>query len=112
MGHLVDEWTGEQHPISGIVVIGSDPGSDADVSRGAATVLRVDGPEVDEVHVRVRVEGGRVTVQAVNDVGAWVQQTGGPLTPLGSSPVALNDGAHLRVGTRTLVFRAAPGSGH
>ena len=75
-------------------------------------MLRVDGPEVYDVHVRVRVDGNRVTVQAANDVGAWVQQTGGPLTPLSSTPVALKDGAHLRVGTRTLVFRAAPGSGY
>ena len=107
----MDEWTGEQHPVAGGVVIGSNPALDADVGRGTATMLLVDGPEVNEVHVRVAVEGGRVTVQAVNDVGAWVQQTGGPLTPLGSSPVALNDGAHLRVGTRTLVFQAAAGSG-
>jgi len=98
--------------VAGSLVIGSNPASDAEVGRGAATMLRVDGPEVDEVHVRVSVEGGRVTVQAVNDVGAWVQQTGGPLTPLGASPVALNDGAQLRVGTRTLVFQAASGSGY
>lgn len=98
--------------MAGSVVIGSNPAADADVGLGAATMLRVDGPEVDAVHVRVRVDGGRVTVQAVNDLVAWVQQTGGPLTPLGSSPVALNDGAHLRIGTRTLVFQAAPGSGH
>ncbi len=98
--------------MSGSVSIGSNPAADPDVVHGTATMLRVDGPEVDEVHVRVKVDGGRVTVQAVNDVAAWVQQTGGPLTPLGSSPVALNDGAQLRVGTRTLVFRAAPGSGY
>jgi hypothetical protein len=73
-------------------------------------MITVEGPNVDEVQVRIRMGGAVVTVEAVGSAGSWIQVPGGQLAPLSSSPQPLTEGTRLQVGSRTMVFRANPGS--
>lgn len=92
------------------MVIGSAPAEDPEVVIGAATMIEIDDPGVDEVQVRIRMSGHGVTVENVAGGQAWIQTGGGPMTALGSAQ-PLTDGSQLRVGERIFVFRAAPARG-
>ncbi|MGF1597431.1 MAG: hypothetical protein ACFCVK_10980 [Acidimicrobiales bacterium] len=106
---LVDERTGEAHPLAELTVVGSAPQSDPEVTSGRAVMLVVDDPGGDEVQVRIISDGSTVQAQAVSG-SSWIEAPGQPLVPLGPDPRPLADGHRLHVGTRTYTVRSTDGS--
>jgi hypothetical protein len=110
-GYLVDQAGGIEYALGGTTVIGSDPGRDPAVAAGAATMITVDDPGIDEVQVTIRISGSTVTAESAGGAGSWIQEPDGPTSQLTATPQPLEDGAQLWLGSHVFSFRPAAGPG-
>jgi hypothetical protein len=104
---LVDLGSGVEHAIAGMIVLGADPGRDPEVAVGAATMITVGDPGIDEVQVRIRLSGSSITAEGVSSAGSWVQELDGPMIPLTESPQEVGSGWKLWLGTKVFELRSA-----
>jgi FHA domain len=102
---LVDD--GRGYPLDRDYVIGREPLLDGDVAAGRATPLPITDPEgsVSRLHLRVALAGWRVEVRDLGSANGSVLNLAGRsrlLPPM--EVVALDPGAQVRVGRRSVQF--------
>ena len=109
VGFLIDDSTNARFDVDRTIVLGSNPGTDPEVTIGQASMIRVDDPGIDEVQVRIQINGPAVTAEDVAGGGSWLSAPGQPASPLGLIAQQLHDGSQIRLGEKTFTFRAGPG---
>ncbi|MGD0703002.1 MAG: FHA domain-containing protein [Trebonia sp.] len=102
---LVDD--GRGYPLDRDYVIGREPLLDGDVAAGRAAPLPVTDPEgsVSRLHLRVSLVGWRVEVRDLGSAnGSVLYRAGGPRALAPADVVALDPGARVGVGRRSVQF--------
>lgn len=112
LGELVID-DGTRFPLDGDYVLGREPALDGDVLAGRARPLRINDPNgtVSRLHLKISLVGWQVEISDLGSANGSVLQTPGEertLTPF--EPAAIEPGARISVGHRSMQYVAYQGA--
>jgi hypothetical protein len=112
LGELVFD-DGTRFPLDGNYVLGREPALDGDVLAGRARPMRINDPNgtVSRLHLKISLVGWQVEISDLGSANGSVLQSPGEertLTPF--EPAAIESGARISVGHRSMQYLAYQGA--